>query len=397
MIDQDLVRHLVGGGGLGGAGDPGDDAQHRSPASLDPRGAPAGGQGRRRAGLRRPAGHRVHAPWLREAVRGPDLPPDHHPGQPDRLGLRLCQRGPIHRRRREAAWDRGPGTGPVHPADPHRDGAHLLPSHLHGLVPARVGRGDAALLRPQGTGASARPPRGRHRRPLPPQLQPDRRGQACLRVGLQHPQGASRTCPQGSSPRPGTPWTRSWRRSTSSRTWSPATRSSWPGPRAIGILPPEVAASYGVSGPNLRASGVAFDLRKVENYLPYDRFDFEIPVGENGDCWDRWYVRLARDPTVGPDHPAGDRRDPLRPAAGQGAQDHQGSQGRDLRPGREPQGGDGLLPGLRAVARGRTGSRSARPASPTSRSCPGSSKGCWSPTSSRSWGVSTSCFGDVDR
>ena len=63
--------------------------------------------------------------------------------------------------------------------------------------------------------------------------------------------------------------------------------------KGIGILPPEVAAAYGVSGPNLRASGVKFDLRKVEDYLPYDKFDFEVMVGENGDCWDRWWVRLA--------------------------------------------------------------------------------------------------------
>src|SRR5688572_30491493 len=56
--------------------------------------------------------------------------------------------------------------------------------------------------------------------------------------------------------------------------------------KGIGILPPEVAASYGVSGPNIRASGVKFDLRKVEDYLPYHLFDFEIPVGENGDSWD---------------------------------------------------------------------------------------------------------------
>ncbi len=63
--------------------------------------------------------------------------------------------------------------------------------------------------------------------------------------------------------------------------------------KGIGVLPVSVAAAYGVSGPNLRASGAAFDLRKVENYLPYDRFDFEVPTGENGDCWDRWWVRLA--------------------------------------------------------------------------------------------------------
>lgn len=60
----------------------------------------------------------------------------------------------------------------------------------------------------------------------------------------------------------------------------------------VGVLPPEVAASYGVSGPNLRASGIQFDLRRVENYLPYHQFDFEIPTGQNGDCWDRWWVRL---------------------------------------------------------------------------------------------------------
>lgn len=62
--------------------------------------------------------------------------------------------------------------------------------------------------------------------------------------------------------------------------------------RGVGILPPEVAVAYGVSGPNLRASGVAFDLRKTESYLPYDRFEFDVVTGENGDCWDRWYVRL---------------------------------------------------------------------------------------------------------
>ena len=63
--------------------------------------------------------------------------------------------------------------------------------------------------------------------------------------------------------------------------------------KQIGVLPPEVAAAYGVSGPNLRASGVRYDIRKTDDYLPYDKFDFKVPVGENGDCWDRWYVRLA--------------------------------------------------------------------------------------------------------
>ena len=63
--------------------------------------------------------------------------------------------------------------------------------------------------------------------------------------------------------------------------------------KRIGIMPPQVAAAYGVSGPNLRASGVPFDLRKTEDYLPYDQFDFDVVTGENGDCWDRWAVRLG--------------------------------------------------------------------------------------------------------
>ncbi len=62
--------------------------------------------------------------------------------------------------------------------------------------------------------------------------------------------------------------------------------------KGIGVLPPEVAADYGVTGPNLRASGIRFDLRKVGNYLPYDRFDFVVPIGQTGDSWDRWWVRL---------------------------------------------------------------------------------------------------------
>ncbi len=62
--------------------------------------------------------------------------------------------------------------------------------------------------------------------------------------------------------------------------------------KGIGVLPPEIAVAYGVSGPNLRASGVKFDLRKTEDYLPYDKFDFDIPVGQNGDSWDRWWVRF---------------------------------------------------------------------------------------------------------
>ncbi|NND01346.1 MAG: NADH-quinone oxidoreductase subunit D [Acidimicrobiia bacterium] len=59
----------------------------------------------------------------------------------------------------------------------------------------------------------------------------------------------------------------------------------------VGVIPTDKALEYGVSGPNLRASGVKFDLRKVEDILPYDEVDFEVPIGQNGDCFDRYAVR----------------------------------------------------------------------------------------------------------
>jgi NADH-quinone oxidoreductase subunit D len=62
--------------------------------------------------------------------------------------------------------------------------------------------------------------------------------------------------------------------------------------KGIGVLKPEDAIGLGVTGPNLRASGVAHDLRKKTNYLPYDQFDFEVQTGSNGDCYDRYIVRM---------------------------------------------------------------------------------------------------------
>jgi NADH-quinone oxidoreductase subunit D len=62
--------------------------------------------------------------------------------------------------------------------------------------------------------------------------------------------------------------------------------------RGIGVLPPDIALDYGVSGPNLRASGVSTDARKEEAYLGYSDYEFEVPVGEVGDCFDRYIQRV---------------------------------------------------------------------------------------------------------
>lgn len=65
----------------------------------------------------------------------------------------------------------------------------------------------------------------------------------------------------------------------------------------VGVLSADAAFSYNLTGPNLRGSGVDWDLRRDETYSIYDRFEFEIPVGKGemgtlGDCWDRYMVRI---------------------------------------------------------------------------------------------------------
>ncbi|HXB97735.1 MAG TPA: NADH-quinone oxidoreductase subunit D, partial [bacterium] len=62
--------------------------------------------------------------------------------------------------------------------------------------------------------------------------------------------------------------------------------------QGIGILSAEKAVSYGASGPVLRGSGVKYDLRKDEPYSAYPRFQFDVPTGKTGDCWDRYQVRI---------------------------------------------------------------------------------------------------------
>ena len=62
--------------------------------------------------------------------------------------------------------------------------------------------------------------------------------------------------------------------------------------KGVGVLPKELAINIGASGPVLRGSGVKWDIRKADPYSIYDRFEFEIPTGTVGDCYDRYRVRV---------------------------------------------------------------------------------------------------------
>jgi len=73
---------------------------------------------------------------------------------------------------------------------------------------------------------------------------------------------------------------------TSNRIWKQRTVD-------IGILSAEDALAWGFSGPCLRASGVPWDLRKSQPYDMYEQVEFKVPVARNGDCYDRYLIRVA--------------------------------------------------------------------------------------------------------
>ncbi|MBB5038688.1 NADH dehydrogenase (quinone) subunit D [Prosthecobacter dejongeii] len=60
----------------------------------------------------------------------------------------------------------------------------------------------------------------------------------------------------------------------------------------IGVITKADAIAYGLSGPNLRGSGVEHDLRKTNPYLDYEKYEFDVPIGTKGDCYDRYLVRM---------------------------------------------------------------------------------------------------------
>jgi len=60
----------------------------------------------------------------------------------------------------------------------------------------------------------------------------------------------------------------------------------------VGVISAEDALGYGLTGPNLRASGVEYDLRKEEPYCGYEKYEFDVPIGKHGDCFDRYLCRI---------------------------------------------------------------------------------------------------------
>ena len=112
--------------------------------------------------------------------------------------------------------------------------------------------------------------------------------------------------------------------------------------QGVGILKPDLAVNAGITGPMLRAAGVNYDIRKVDHYGIYDRFNFRVPLGDHGDIYDRYMIRILGDARVGQDRleqaPAADSRrshhgsqdqDPqLPPQARRSLRPHRSAQGR---------------------------------------------------------------------
>jgi NADH-quinone oxidoreductase subunit D len=63
--------------------------------------------------------------------------------------------------------------------------------------------------------------------------------------------------------------------------------------QGIGCIPKDDAVNWGLSGANLRGSGVNYDVRKADPYSGYDQYQFEIPLGKTGSCWDRYFCRVS--------------------------------------------------------------------------------------------------------
>ena len=213
-------------------------------------------------------------------VRGPHLPAGHDARQPHRLARQLRQRGAVHPRRRAAHGGRGAARGP--------QWIRTILFELSRIANITLFVGDLALQLGAQTPAFFA---FRDREYVLNQIE-------SVTGGRFHPNfdrigGLKDDLPKG--------WIAETKaamgRSASSATrWTPsstATRSSRPAPAASASIPAHVAQSYGLSGANLRGSGVDWDLRRDANLgLAYDQLDWKVWTHPDGDSFARSWVRL---------------------------------------------------------------------------------------------------------
>jgi NADH-quinone oxidoreductase subunit D len=110
------------------------------------------------------------------------------------------------------------------------------------------------------------------------------------------------------------------------------------------VIPPEVALSYGLSGANLRGSGIDWDLRRDQQLpMAWDKCDWKVWTHPDGDVFARVWVRLQETREATEDRRPAARHPAQRADHGQGAPHHQGARGRGLGVDREPARRDGLL------------------------------------------------------
>ena len=240
--------------------------------------APHPGDGRRGGRAGRPA-YRPPASRHREVHRDPALSAVDPLLRPARLRLADDAGAQLRARGREAARHRGAAPGTVHPGAVRRDHPHPQPSaqrHHHG---ARRRRHDAAALDVRGAREADGVLRGGIRASgCTPTTTASAASTATCRTGLDERIAA---------------WMDQFvprlddvdELLTENRIFKQRTVD-------IGVVSADDALAWGFSGPMLRASDVAWDLRKAQPYEVYDRMEFDIPVGKNGDCWDRYLVRM---------------------------------------------------------------------------------------------------------
>ena len=168
--------------------------------------------------------------------------------------------------------------------------------------------------------------------------------------------------------------------------------------RGIGVVPGPVALSYGLSGANLRGSGVDWDLRRDANTgLAYDELDWKVWTHPDGDSFSRCWVRLqeVREATKIVDQLLDGL--PERIDHGQGPAHHQGARGRGLRADREPARCDGLLRRVEGRHRPVPGEDPVAPASTTSRWRPWLLRGVYVPDIITILASLYFILGDIDR